>query len=57
MASQDHGARVQHIEGTSYAVAFGDPERHPLPSWEDYNCPAFPAGDGLNPYEPESPTT
>ena len=54
MASQDHGARVQHIEGTSYAVAFGDPERHPLPSWEDYNCPAFPAGDGLNPYEPES---
>ena len=54
MASQDHGTQVQHIEGTSYAVAFGDPARHALPATEDYNCPDFPAGDGVNPYEPES---
>jgi hypothetical protein len=54
MASQDHGTQVQHVEGASYAVAFGDPERHPLPSAEDYICPDFPAGDGQNPYAPES---
>ena len=53
MASQDHGTQVQHIEGTSYVVAFGDPARHSLPATEDYNCPDFPAGDGVNPYEPE----
>ena len=53
-----HGTPVQHIEGTSYAVAFGDPENnslsanHPLASRTASFAP-YPAAGGLNPYDPE----
>ena len=53
-----HGTPVQHIEGTSYAVAFGDPENnslsanHTLASRTASFAP-YPAAGGLNPYDPE----
>ena len=57
MASDDDAAAVpaavEHTEGTSYMVAFGDPARHPLPGSENYYCRDFPAAGGENPYLPE----
>ena len=59
MASDDETVSppppVSHSEGTSYAVAFGDPSQHPVPGTDTYGnfCPAFPAAGGMNPYEPE----
>ena len=53
-----HGTQVQHIEGASYAVAFGDPENnllsanHTLAS-RTASFPPYPAAGGLNPYDPE----
>ena len=44
---------VEHTEGTSYVVAFGDPARYPLPNSENYFCERFPAAGGENPYQPE----
>ena len=44
---------VEHTEGTSYVVAFGDPARYPLPNSENYFCDRFPAAGGENPYQPE----
>ena len=46
-------AAVEHTEGTSYVVAFGDPARYPLPGSENYFCDRFPAAGGENPYQPE----
>ena len=55
MASNDPAVTaVEHTEGTSYVVAFGDPARYPLPSTENYYCRAFPAAGGENPYQPET---
>ena len=57
MASDDDAAAVpaavEHIEGTSYEVAYGDPARFPLPGSENYYCREFPAAGGENPYQPE----
>ena len=44
---------VEHTEGTSYLVAFGDPRRYPLPSSVTYYSQDFPAAGGENPYQPE----
>ena len=44
---------VEHTEGTSYEVAFGDPARYSLPGSENYFCRGFPAAGGENPYQPE----
>ena len=44
---------VEHTEGTSYAVAFGDPARYALPNSDNYSCRDFPAAGGENPYQPE----
>ena len=44
---------VEHTEGTSYVVAFGDPARYPLPNSENYFCERFLAAGGENPYQPE----
>ena len=55
MASNDPPTvtAVEHTEGTSYVVAFGDPARYPLPNSENYFCDRFPAAGGENPYQPE----
>ena len=62
MASNDPGpwtatattvTAVEHTEGTSYAVAFGDPARYALPNSDNYSCRDFPAAGGENPYQPE----
>ena len=55
MASNDPPAvtAVEHTEGTSYLVAFGDPRRYPLPSSVTYYSQDFPAAGGENPYQPE----
>ena len=57
MASDDDAAAVpaavEHTEGTSYVVPFGDPSSHPLPGSENYDCRPFPAAGGENPYQPE----
>ena len=45
---------VEHTEGTSYEVAFGDPARYSLPGSENYFCRGFPAAGGENPYQPET---
>ena len=55
MASNDPPAvtAVEHTEGTSYAVAFGDPSRFPLTNSDNYYHSHFPAAGGENPYQPE----
>jgi hypothetical protein len=55
MASNDPAVpAVEHTEGTSYVVAFGDPARYVLPNPDNYhNCRDFPAAGGDNPYQPE----
>ena len=55
MASNDPPAvpAVEHTEGTSYVVAYGDPARYPLPNSDNYSCRDFPAAGGENPYQPE----
>ena len=45
---------VEHTEGTSYMVAFGDPERYPLLFEEKYSTRPYPAAGGENPYRPET---
>jgi hypothetical protein len=49
-----HGTQVQHIEGTSYVVAFGDPARYPILGSNGYSINSFPAAGGENPYQPET---
>ena len=44
---------VEHTEGTSYEVAFGDPSRFPLTNSDNYYHSDFPAAGGENPYQPE----
>ena len=44
---------VQHIEGTSYVVAFGDPARYPIFGSDRFPMYVFPAAGGENPYQPE----
>jgi len=51
-------AAVEHTEGTSYVVAFGDPARYPVPAHQTTPgllslIPSYPAAGGENPYEPE----
>ena len=57
MASDDDAAAVpaavEHTEGTSYVVPFGDPSSHPLPGSENFYCRPFPAAGGENPYQTE----
>ena len=45
---------VTHTEGTSYIVAFADPEGFPLPGLDHFVFSPFPAAGGQNPYQPES---
>ena len=52
-------AAVEHTEGTSYLVAFGDPARYPVPAHQTTPgllslIPSYPAAGGENPYEPET---
>ena len=57
MASDDDAApvpaAVEHTEGTSYEVAFGDPVRYPLHNSENYSIRDFHAVGGENPYRVE----
>ena len=50
MASDDDAApvpaAVEHTEGTSYEVAFGDPVRYPLHNSENYSIRDFHAVGG-----------
>ena len=45
---------VEHTEGTSYVVAFGDPARYPIFGSDTYTINTFPAACGWNPYQPET---
>ena len=47
-------AAVEHTEGTSYVVAFGDPARYPIFGSDRFPMYVFPAAGGENPYQPES---
>ena len=59
MASENGTQGTAHLEGASYAVAFGDPSRPfseqlgPQFPASLFALPAFPDAGGLNPYEPE----
>ena len=55
MASDgDAPSSVAHAEGTSYIVAFGHPEKFPIPGLARFVFSPFPAAGGQNPYQPES---